>query len=113
MTGQRVLLRARLQTTRAKGKQCFMVLRQKSSTVQAVLAVDKEQKVVSKQMVKFCGSLRPESIVLVEAIVVKAFVEVKTCTVSLVELQVEKVSYYHHYDFTQLSLILRSLWKVK
>jgi lysyl-tRNA synthetase class II len=55
MDGQTVLLRARVHTTRAKGKQCFMVLRQQSSTVQALLAVDKEGKVISKQMVKFAG----------------------------------------------------------
>lgn len=54
---QTVLLRARIHTTRAKGKQCFMVLRQQADTVQAVLAVDKEQQKISKQMVKFAGGL--------------------------------------------------------
>ena len=68
-----------------------MVLRQGSATVQALLAVDKEGELVSKQMVKFAGSIRPESIVLVDAIVVNAYQEVKTCTVSAYELQVEKV----------------------
>lgn len=54
LEGQRVTMRARLQTTRSTGgKQCFMVLRELYDTVQAVLAVDKEQQAVSKQMVKF------------------------------------------------------------
>ncbi|KAI3641268.1 hypothetical protein MIR68_000740 [Amoeboaphelidium protococcarum] len=88
---EKVLLRARVHNTRAKGKQCFMVLRQQIATIQAVLAVDKEQKDVSKQMVKFCGSIKPESIVLVEAVVVKAFQKVQSCTVSDYELQIKTV----------------------
>ena len=89
MEGKTVLLRARVHTTRAKGKQCFMVLRQRSDTVQAVLAVDQDK--ISKQMVKFAGGIKTETIVLVEAVVVKAFQEVKTCTISLYELQVERI----------------------
>ncbi len=46
-----VWLRARLHTSRAKGKQCFVVLRQGRSTVQGILAVNPES--VSKQMLKF------------------------------------------------------------
>eukprot|EP00158_Paraphelidium_tribonemae_P002558 Partr_v1_DN25468_c0_g1_i1_m53747 putative Aspartyl-tRNA synthetase len=89
--GQRVLVKARVHNTRAKGKQCFMVLRQQRSTVQAVLAVDKEMVSISKQMVKFAGGIKTESIVLITATVVKAFQEVKTCTVRNVELQLERI----------------------
>ncbi|KAL4719762.1 hypothetical protein ACJJTC_011710 [Scirpophaga incertulas] len=55
--GQNVWVRARLQTSRAKGKQCFAVLRQNSSTVQLLVNVSEEMK-VSKQMVKFVGNCR-------------------------------------------------------
>lgn len=48
-----VWVRARIHTSRCKGKQCFLVLRQQSSTVQVLISVND---VVSKQMVKFSGS---------------------------------------------------------
>lgn len=47
-----VWLRGRVHTSRSKGKQCFLILRQESSTVQCLIAVND---VISKQMVKFCG----------------------------------------------------------
>lgn len=49
---QSVWIRGRVHTSRAKGKQCFLILRQQSSTVQCVIAVND---LVSKQMVKFAG----------------------------------------------------------
>lgn len=49
---QTVWVRGRVHTSRAKGKQCFLILRQQSSTVQCVIAVNDA---VSKQMVKFTG----------------------------------------------------------
>lgn len=48
-----VWVRARIHTSRCKGKQCFLVLRQQSSTVQVIISVND---VVSKQLVKFSGS---------------------------------------------------------
>lgn len=45
-----VWVRGRVHTSRSKGKQCFLVLRQKCNTVQCLIAVNDE---VSKQMVKF------------------------------------------------------------
>lgn len=47
-----VWLRGRVHTSRSKGKQCFLILRQQSNTVQCLIAVND---VVSKQMVKFSG----------------------------------------------------------
>lgn len=47
-----VWVRGRVHTSRSKGKQCFLILRQNSNTVQCVIAVNDE---VSKQMVKFSG----------------------------------------------------------
>lgn len=48
-----VWVRGRIHTSRCKGKQCFLVIRQQSSTVQVLISVND---VVSKQMVKFSGS---------------------------------------------------------
>lgn len=45
-----VWVRGRVHTSRSKGKQCFLVLRQQSHTVQCLIAVNEE---ISKQMVKF------------------------------------------------------------
>lgn len=52
--GKNVWVRGRVHTSRAKGKQCFLILRQQSSTIQCVIAVND---IVSKQMVKFTGRL--------------------------------------------------------
>ena len=45
-------VRGRVHTSRSKGKQCFLILRQQSSTVQCIVAVGDN---ISKQMVKFAG----------------------------------------------------------
>lgn len=47
-----VWIRGRVHNTRAKGKQCFLILRQQSSTVQCIVAVGDN---ISKQLVKFAG----------------------------------------------------------
>ena len=52
LSGVLVKVRGRLQTSRAKGKQCFIVLRQQQYTIQCFLCVND---VVSKQMVKFAS----------------------------------------------------------
>lgn len=65
---QTVLVRGRCQTTRAKGKIAFLVIRQAGYTVQCVFQV--EDKVVSKGLIKFVSSLSKESIIDVEGIVV-------------------------------------------
>ncbi len=50
MADKTVLIRARLHTSRTKGKQCFVVFRQGRSTIQGLVAVGQD---VSKQMLKF------------------------------------------------------------
>ncbi|MEQ2282602.1 hypothetical protein AMECASPLE_002494 [Ameca splendens] len=50
---QLIWLRARVHTSRAKGKQCFLVLRQQQFNVQALVAVGDR---ASKQMVKFAAN---------------------------------------------------------
>jgi len=62
--GLEVLLRARVSTTRSKGKMAFLVLRDGSDSVQAVCAVDDN---IPKAMIDFMGQLPLESIVDVVA----------------------------------------------
>lgn len=90
LNGQNVWVRARLQTSRAKGKQCFAVLRQSSSTVQLLISVN-EERAVSKQMVKFTGNITKESIIDVYATVVKTASPIESCTVGDVELAATEI----------------------
>lgn len=63
-----VWLRGRVHTVRAKGSSCFMVLRQGTfETVQVVLFKEKGSE-ASKRMLKWLGSLSPESVVDIEAV---------------------------------------------
>ncbi|PFH54526.1 hypothetical protein AMATHDRAFT_52141 [Amanita thiersii Skay4041] len=88
--GDVVLLRARVQTSRAQGnKMVFLNLRQRTDTVQALLVVTPEK--ISKQMVKWAGGLADESVVLVEGIVRKAPEPIKSASVSDVELHISQL----------------------
>jgi nondiscriminating aspartyl-tRNA synthetase len=85
---QTIWVRGRLQTSRGKGKQCFLVIRHQSATIQAVVCVNEN---VSKQMVKFVAAVSKESIIDVEGEVTLAPTPVEGCTQKNVELQVKKV----------------------
>ncbi|KIM48152.1 hypothetical protein M413DRAFT_223063 [Hebeloma cylindrosporum] len=88
--GEKVLLRARVQTSRAQGtKMVFLNLRQRTDSVQALLTVTPEK--VSKQMVKWAAGLADESIVLIEGIAVKTHEPIKSASVSDVEIHIEKI----------------------
>ena len=90
MDGQTVLLRARVQTSRAQGsKMVFLNLRQRTDSVQALLTVAPAK--VSKQMAKWAAGLQIESIVLAEGIVKKAPEIIKSATVGDVELHLTQV----------------------
>lgn len=52
ISGNDVWIRARLHTSRARGKQCFIVLRQREFTVQVLVNVSEK---ISKAMVKFAS----------------------------------------------------------
>lgn len=52
LAGNLIWVRARLHASRARGKQCFAVLRQREFSVQALVCVGDA---ISKQMVKFCS----------------------------------------------------------
>lgn len=66
-------------------KRVFFVLREKFDTVQAVLSADPAT--VSKQMIKWCGTLACESLLLIEAEVAKPLELVKSCSMQDVELK--------------------------
>jgi len=88
MTGKTVTIRGRLHTSRAKGKQCFFVIRQKTASVQCLAFVSET---VSRQMVKFAAHISKESIVDVEAVVRKVEERIESCTQQEVELYVSQV----------------------
>ncbi|KAI8826261.1 uncharacterized protein EV422DRAFT_515981 [Fimicolochytrium jonesii] len=88
--GSTVLLSARVQNSRPTGsKKCFLTLRQGTVTVQCVLTVDAEK--ISGHMQKFAAGISSESLVLVEATVVKALQQVQSCTIQDLELAIEKI----------------------
>ncbi|KAK3569115.1 hypothetical protein QTP86_023992, partial [Hemibagrus guttatus] len=86
--GQTVWVRARIHTSRAKGKQCFLVLRQQQFNVQALVAVGER---ASKQMVKFAANITKESIVDVEAVVQKVEQKIESCSQQDVELHIQRL----------------------
>lgn len=88
LDGQEVIVRARVHAARAKGKVCFLVLREVTSTVQAGLFVDDN---TSKGMVTWSGKIPKESIVEVKAKVAKVDKPITSCTQQLCELQVLEI----------------------
>merc|ERR1719290_930582 len=88
MNEKTVTIRGRLHTSRAKGKQCFFVIRQQQVTVQCLIYVSEN---VSKQMVKFAAHISKESIVDVEAVVTKVEEKIESCSQQDVELHVKQV----------------------
>merc|ERR1712013_75049 len=88
MNEKTVTIRGRLHTSRAKGKQCFFVIRQQQVTVQCLAFVNES---ISKQMVKFIAHISKESIIDVEAVVKKVDEKIESCTQQDVELHVKQV----------------------
>lgn len=90
--GQLVKVRGSIQNSRMQGaKIAFIELKKGTETIQGVLAVSAEGKPVSRQMVKWCGSLRLESCIMVEALVQKPLEPVKSATVSGFELHIRRL----------------------
>jgi len=83
-----VLVRGRLHTSRAKGKQCFMVLRQQQFTVQCLVNVSEN---ISKQMVKFASNINKETIIDVIGKVCNVPKKIEACSQSLVEIHVKEI----------------------
>ncbi|XP_015178219.1 PREDICTED: aspartate--tRNA ligase, cytoplasmic [Polistes dominula] len=88
LENQTIWLRGRLHTSRAKGKQCFIVLRQQSYTVQGLAAVNEQ---ISKQMIKFISNITKESIIDVEAIVKTVPAVIESCTQKDVEVHIQRI----------------------
>jgi hypothetical protein len=90
--GKLVKIRGSLQNLRMQGaKIAFIELGKGNESIQGVVAVSKEGKPVSRQMVKWVGSVKLESCILVEAIVEKPLDPVKSCSISGFELHVQKL----------------------
>ncbi|XP_050461436.1 aspartate--tRNA ligase, cytoplasmic isoform X2 [Cataglyphis hispanica] len=88
LENEMVWLRGRLHTSRAKGKQCFIVLRQQSYTVQGLAAVNEK---ISKQMIKFISNITKESIIDIKAIVKSVQSKIESCSQADVEVHIEEV----------------------
>ncbi|KAG5514034.1 hypothetical protein PMAC_000656 [Pneumocystis sp. 'macacae'] len=90
MNGKSITLRARLQTSRLQGtKICFLLLRQHLSTVQALVIANENS--ISKQMVKWCGFISPESIVLLDGEVKESPNIIKSSTQQDIEIHVHTI----------------------
>ncbi|CAH0773191.1 unnamed protein product [Bemisia tabaci] len=87
VANQKVWIRGRLHTSRAKGKQCFMVIRQQHATVQCLAAVNENN---SRQLIKFTSGVNKESIVDIEGLVQKVNQPIESCSQKLVELHVSQ-----------------------
>lgn len=86
--GKRVVFRARIHNTRLQGnKMCFIVFRQQDSLIQGVLQVSEEDR-ISKQFVKWAGSLNLETIVVVHGIVTASPEPVASATVKDAEIKI-------------------------
>ena len=90
--GTEVCFRARVHNTRQQGATLtFLTFRQQSELIQGLVKVNKEDGSVSKQMVKWSGSLNLESIVLVRGIVAKVDELIKSATVQDLEIHVKEI----------------------
>eukprot|EP01098_Paradermamoeba_levis_P017003 TRINITY_DN94_c0_g1_i2.p1 TRINITY_DN94_c0_g1~~TRINITY_DN94_c0_g1_i2.p1 ORF type:complete len:508 (-),score=165.61 TRINITY_DN94_c0_g1_i2:134-1606(-) len=86
--GQEVWVRVRIHQSRGKGKICFLLLRQQSFTIQAVLSVTDT---ISPEFLKFAHSLNNESIVDVLGEVKTVTNKIESATQKDVELHVKKL----------------------
>eukprot|EP00796_Vickermania_ingenoplastis_P011646 gene11647-8030_t len=88
--GSEILVRARVSTTRKKGKLAFMVLRDGVDSVQAVAAVDDKGE-VPKEMIDYIGQIPVESVVDVVAEVLAAEQAITATSIQNVELKILKI----------------------
>eukprot|EP00877_Chromochloris_zofingiensis_P010012 jgi/Chrzof1/5264/Cz15g19140.t1 len=89
LENKQVLIRGRVHAVRGKGNSAFLVIRQRTATVQAILFADKET--VSKPMVKYATGIPKESILDVEGVVVCPQQPVESCSQKEVELKVTSI----------------------
>lgn len=88
--GEEVVFRARAHNSRQQGAtMVFLTLRQQSHLIQALIKANGES--ISKQFVKWAGSINLESIVLVHGIVKKVEEPIKSATVQDAEIHITKI----------------------
>lgn len=87
LADKEVLIRGRLHNSRAKGKACFIIIRDQASTVQAAMFVSE---ILSKGMIEFARKIPKESIIDIKAIVVVPTAPVDGCT-QKIELKVLEI----------------------
>ena len=88
-SGEEVVFRGIVENARNQSaKLSFLVFRQGLSTIQAVVAASDT---LSRQMVKFAGSIPAESVALVHAVVEKPKEPVKSTTIQHLEVHVKKL----------------------
>ncbi|KAH3688131.1 hypothetical protein WICPIJ_000902 [Wickerhamomyces pijperi] len=88
--GEEVVFRARVHNSRQQGATLtFLTLRQQDNLIQVLLKVNGDS--ISKQMVKWAGSINYESIVLVHGTVKKVDELIKSATVQDAEIFVSKI----------------------
>ncbi|KAK5164199.1 uncharacterized protein LTR77_009893 [Saxophila tyrrhenica] len=89
VSGKEVTFRAIVENARNQAaKLSFVVFRQGISTIQGVVAASDK---LSRQMVKFAGSIPSESVVLVHALVEKPKEAVKSTTIQHLEVHVKQL----------------------
>lgn len=87
--GEPVIFRARLHKARQQGAtMVFVTLRQQDELIQGLVKANNET--ISKQMIKWCGSITLESIVLVYGKVKKVDELIKSATKQDIEIMIEK-----------------------
>lgn len=88
LVGQKVWIRARLSTSRAVSKGVFILLRQTTHTVQAVVWQGSK---VNKAMIKYAAGISLESIIDVQAEITLAETPIQSATVKTLELSVTEI----------------------
>ena len=83
-----IILRARLQASRCKGKSAFLVFREGFYNIQGVMFAGET---ISPQMIKFAGAIPIESIVEVEGTIKVPQKPIESCTQQNVELEIQKI----------------------
>ncbi|XP_034946292.1 aspartate--tRNA ligase, cytoplasmic [Chelonus insularis] len=88
LANQSAWIRGRLHTSRAKGKQCFIVIRQHSYTIQGLASVNEK---TSKQMIKFISNITKESIIDVQVLIKAVPNQIESCTQKDVECHIQQI----------------------
>lgn len=89
--GREVVFRARVHNTRQQGATlAFLTLRQQAELIQGLVKSNKEG-TISKQMVKWVGSINLESIVVVHGIVKNVEEPIKSATIQNLEVHITKL----------------------